>query len=102
MIHAVATILALSGCPTPEDSAAQWKDEISAIHASAKALEVDLKEKVVSTSYTLRMPVVDGVYRQATADGKVGSTSFTKDARLYFDLRSAFVLKHTVAIIVPS
>ena len=62
MVHILSSILSVAGCPTAEEEAARWKDDIFSIHGSAAAFEVDVKQKVMSTFYHLRVPAVNTLF----------------------------------------
>lgn len=46
----------------PEQTAENFIDDLSAIHASALALEIDFKERVISTNYSARVASVDSPF----------------------------------------
>jgi len=62
MIKSLTTILRMARCLNPEQTAEGWTDDLTTIHASAVALEVDFKEKVISTTYGGRVVQVDSPF----------------------------------------
>jgi len=63
MVHILSSILSVAGCPSAQEEAARWKDDIYSIHGSAAAFEVDIKQKVMSTFYHLRVPAVNALFQ---------------------------------------
>jgi hypothetical protein len=62
MIKSLTTVLRMARCLNPEQTAEGWTDDLTTIHASAVALEVDFKEKVISTTYGGRVVQVDSPF----------------------------------------
>jgi hypothetical protein len=63
MVHILSSILSVAGCPSAQEEATRWTDDIYSIHGSAAALEVDIKQKVMSTFYHLRVPAVNALFQ---------------------------------------
>lgn len=62
MTKSLATIFRMARCVQPEQTAQNFVDDLSAIHANALALEIDFKEKVVSTNYQARLATIDSPF----------------------------------------
>lgn len=63
MVHILSSILSIAGCPSAQEEATRWKDDIYSIHSSAAAFEVDIKQRVMSTFYHLRAPAVNALFQ---------------------------------------
>jgi hypothetical protein len=63
MAHILSSILSVAGCPSAQEEATRWKDNIYSIHDSASALEIDIKQKVMSTFYHMRVPAVNALFQ---------------------------------------
>ncbi|KIM25434.1 hypothetical protein M408DRAFT_331188 [Serendipita vermifera MAFF 305830] len=62
MIKSLTTVLRMARCQNPEQIAEGWEDDLSSLHATIVALEVDFKEKVLSTTYIGRVVQVDSPF----------------------------------------
>jgi hypothetical protein len=62
MIKSLTSIFRMARVIQPEQTAQNFVDDLSAIHASALALEIDYKERVVSTNYAARVAGVDSPF----------------------------------------
>ncbi|KAG8812692.1 hypothetical protein FRC19_002989 [Serendipita sp. 401] len=62
IIRSLGTILRMARCIRPEATAEEWVDDVTSLHANAVALEVDFKEKVVSTVYVAKIAAVDAPF----------------------------------------
>jgi len=63
MVHILSSILSVAGCPSAQEEGTRWKDNIYSIHGSAEALEIDIKQNVMSTFYHLRVPAVNALFQ---------------------------------------
>jgi len=62
MVKSLTTVLRMARCQNPEQTAEGWTDDLTTLHATIVALEVDFKEKVISTTYTGRVAQVDSPF----------------------------------------
>ncbi len=75
MLAALTVLTEAAGCINTADTMAEWLDALSGIHASALAIEVDFKEKVLSTTYTLRAAAIDAVVEKGILTRDLGGTA---------------------------
>lgn len=62
MVKSLTSLFRMARVIQPEQTAQNFVDDLSAIHASALALEIDYKERVVSTNYAARVAGVDSPF----------------------------------------
>lgn len=62
MVKSLTTVLRMARCHNPEQLAEGWVDDLTSLHGTVVALEVDFKEKVLSTTYVGRVVQVDSPF----------------------------------------